>query len=301
MLGFKHVTAISVPDKSSMSFRFAKLEDKTEEEILLDAEARRADCSRGGRNAQKIRKGLNGLTQKLVSAKSQKAQDRALSNLVEAFEVNSISGKKRGKTLQAGLLGLIARTNKLAISGDVISSLSSALDVEPIIPKRQINSVTKQPGAKKLSDGREEGSGMHSIAAGTRKRQINSATLKPGAKKLSDGREKGSGTKTIAQGRKRSTKERKVGSGRNQGTGGSDKLDEAFRLMQTTKYIAMENQSDAKLLALEEAGFKFKKKPGQSPNDWKDQYGSTQKSRRTCLNQRLRNAKKHRYPLPGRK
>ena len=39
VLGFSHVKAISVPNKSSMSFRFAKIEDKTEEELLLDAEA----------------------------------------------------------------------------------------------------------------------------------------------------------------------------------------------------------------------------------------------------------------------
>ena len=188
MLGFSHVKAISVPNKSSMSFRFAKIEDKTEEELLLDAEARRADCSRGGRNSQKIRKQLNGLTQKLVNAKSSTAQDRALSNLVEALKVNSISGKKRGKSLQASIVGLIARTNKLDISGDIICSLSNALDVVPIVPR------TKPTYA--------DGRAPHPTNKTGRKQQINSATLKPGAKRLSDGREKGSGTKTIAQGRK---------------------------------------------------------------------------------------------------
>ena len=207
MLGFKHVKAISVPNKSSMSFRFAKLEDKTEEELILDAEARRADCSRGGRNAQKIRKELNGLTQKLVNAKSSTAQDRALSNLVEAIEI-SPSGKKRGESLRAGLLGLIAHINKL--DSDLVQTLSSALDVNPIIPKMtyesgrapHINSVTKQPGAKRYLDGRaphptyETDRAPHptyETGRAIQKQSINSVTLKHGAKKKEDGRLPGTG------------------------------------------------------------------------------------------------------------
>ena len=296
VLGFNHVNAISVPEKSFMSFRFAKHKDKTEEELILDAEARRADCVRGGRNAQKIRKELNGLTQKLVRAKSQSAKRDAQSNLVKAIEVSTISNKKRGKSRRAGLLGLLAYHNNLDMDSDIISSLSSALDVNPTVPrmtyglgrkqhKQSINSKTGLPGALKYNDGRAKGSGMTSVAAGTRKKgsggigktvaagtrkqQINSVTKQPGAKKSSNGRKKGSGRSE-----------------------GSDKLDEAFSLMQTTKYKQMKKQSHAKMLALEEAGFEFDKS-GKKQNDWKDQYGSTLHTRRTALNTRLRDAKEH--------
>lgn len=165
---FKNVTDLQVKDKTRFSFRMAKHDDKTDEELRLMAEGCREDCARGGRHCQQNRKELNELTQKLVNAKSSNAQGRARSNLVKAIKVNSISGKKRGKSQQATMLGYMAYINNL--DSDLVQSLSSALGVDPITPKLYTNSKTGITSmTPSYEHGRKEGSGMTSVAAGTRK------------------------------------------------------------------------------------------------------------------------------------
>lgn len=227
-LCYKNVTGLCVSDESRLSERFAGVDGMTALEMLERAERCRADCVRGGKHCQQKRKDLNGLTRKLVNAKSSTAKRRAQSELIQAIKVKSISGKERGKSLQAGVLGLLAFHNKLAMDSDIIRSLSRALDVVPTVPrmtydlgrkqhKQYINSVTKQPGAKRLVDGRNVGSGCTSVAAGTRK--------KP---------KKGCGRDGLA----------------------SDMIDEAYRLMQTDEYKTMKKGA-ALQAALEAAGFRF--------------------------------------------
>ena len=122
--------------------------------------------------------------------------------------------------------------------------------------KQMINSVTKKTGAKKLSDGREKGSGMTSIAAGTRKKGC-SKTHKLGRKKGSGRRNKGA----------------------------SAIIDEAVKLMQTKKYVAMGREAIQP--ALEEAGFEFVK-TGPSKSKWKDNHNGTLQGRRDALIKRMK-------------
>ena len=96
---------------------------------------------------------------------------------------------------------------------------------------------------------------------------------------------------------RRGVSNKRTGAG---GIGASDMLDEALRIMGTTEYKQMEDQAEAKLFALEEAGFEFKKndfsdgisdylaETKRKPADWKDQYGGNLAARRCSLNDRIR-------------